>query len=207
MYQQDFTNISRDKRNTKQLSTFAEARATEIRKVAKLDPEQKLDPFAIAKNFKAFVIQPEYLETLDVNERTLIEGLSAKQWSGGACVLPDGWIGIILNPNQTPERLKVTLMEEIAHHFLGHKPTVLTVKKDGAAERSYDADCEDEAYWTAAASLVPKISIGRAVWRKESSTAIASRFGVSTELVEFRIKTQNLWSQYKKYSALNGSQE
>lgn len=93
------------------------------------------------------------------------------------------------HPNQTEERARVTLLEEVAHRFLGH-----SLHKIGQGKRdSYDEAQEKEAYFTAAAVLLPQFDLARALYDGESVGAIAARFGVSSELVEMRIKINNLW--------------
>jgi Zn-dependent peptidase ImmA (M78 family) len=124
-------------------------------------------------------------------------------WSGGAASqpLPDGRKLIILNPTHGRNRHRATLMEEICHVFLGHKPSRLAIKrrdKQGKiVARDYNHEIEEEAYSTGAAALVPYLGLKRYVEEGRSSAEIARHYGVSRALIEFRIKISRLWDTYK----------
>lgn len=184
---------------TKQLTKFAETRARELREIAGVGPEEPLDPLALATRFGILVVTPEQVMGLPGEHAETLGSLSAKEFSGGARVLPDGTLLVIANPKQTPERLRSTVMEEVAHRHLGHKPSIITAGPNGAGMRTHDKELEHEAYWTGAAALLPAICVSRSIWKQEPAATIAARFGVSVELVEFRIKTLNLWDQYQRY--------
>jgi Zn-dependent peptidase ImmA (M78 family) len=110
--------------------------------------------------------------------------------------LPGGQTLVILNPRQTAERAAVTAVEEFAHAHYGHAPSRLERLPSGLVCRDYDAQAEREAYWTAAATLLPSEVVARAVWRRVCAEELATTLGVSTQLVEFRIKVLRLWKYY-----------
>ncbi len=120
--------------------------------------------------------------------------LDAKQWSGMGNALPTGELLVVLNRHQTPERARVTLLEEVAHHY--HRHTPVSIGPGGRAE--YYTEEEQEAKFTAAATLLPSKEIAKAVYRGDSAASIASKYGASVELVEMRIKTLNLWDHYQQ---------
>ena len=78
--------------------------------------------------------------------------------------LPDGRKLIILNPTHGENRQNATLMEEICHVFLGHKPSRLAIenvnKYGQPIARDYRGD-EEEAYSIGAAALVPFSALRR----------------------------------------------
>jgi hypothetical protein len=183
-----------------------EIRAMALREFAGLrKPEQPLDPFKLAKYANLFIPSFDDLRGL-LSESTVEQLLNAGKddWSGGAASipLPDGRKLIILNPTHSKRRQNATLMEEISHVFLGHKPSRLAIKrkdKNGKiVARDYNHEIEEEAYSTGAAALVPYLALKRYVEEGKSSTEIARHFGVSRALVEFRIKISKLWDTYKK---------
>jgi hypothetical protein len=184
---------------TKQLVAFAEDHARQLRQIAGVGPEDALDPVALAGRFRLLIVTPDQIKGLSDQNMDALDTLSAKEFSGGAQVLPDGTLLIIANPRQTPERLRVTVMEEVAHRHLGHKPSSFMVEPGGQSRRTYDPVTEDEAYWTASATLLPRVCVGRAIWKRRPAKAIAKDFGVSVELVEFRIKILNLWTEYRRF--------
>ena len=214
-----------------------ELRALGLRDFAGVVAEQPLDPFALAKFAKLLVVDFESIEGLSPESRAHLLGDAADEWSGGACSrpLPNGWRLVILNPAHGKHRNRATLMEEVAHVFLGHQPNRLavvsrnsTVKEDasgrnptvregaknpgenptvreGAASnqtlaRDYNHDDEEAAYAVGAAALVPYEALRRFVNRGRRSGEIARHFGVSRQLVEYRIKVTHLWNQYKRAS-------
>jgi Zn-dependent peptidase ImmA (M78 family) len=108
---------------------------------------------------------------------------------------------VILNPTHGRSRTNATLMEEICHVFLGHEPNRLSiVTRDARGKvmsRDYRKADEEEAYGVGAAALVPYASLKRLLAKGKASSEIASRFRVSRELVEYRMKVTRLWREYK----------
>jgi Zn-dependent peptidase ImmA (M78 family) len=166
--------------------------------------DEPLDPFALAKYAKLMI--PRFGEIEGLSEETIKQLLDAGKddWSGGAASvkLPNGWRLIILNPTHGKNRHNATLMEEVCHVFLGHKPSRLAVKnknKQGKAiARDYHAEIEEEAYGTGAAALLPYTALKRMVGEGKTAAEIAKHFNVSRALVEFRIKVCRLWDSYKE---------
>lgn len=181
-----------------------ELRALGLRDFAGLrGPKQKLDPFELARYAKLMVATFDQIAPLLTPEtRTQLLGEGKDEWSGGACsrTLPDGTKLIILNPTHGKNRQNATLMEEISHVFLGHRPSRLAVANTAAngtpRARDYDAEIEEQAYSVGAAALVPFSGLGQMIGEGMSSREIAKHYGVSRLLVEFRIKTSHLWKRY-----------
>ncbi|CAN5200330.1 hypothetical protein BH20ACI2_BH20ACI2_08660 [soil metagenome] len=182
-----------------------EIRAIGLREFAGLRrDDQRLDPFKLAQFAKLFVASFDQIEPLltETTRQHLIgEGKNA--WSGGAAshTLPDGRKLIILNPTHGKNRQNATLMEEICHVFLGHKPSRLSIekrnKKGQIIARDYNEAIEEEAYSTGAAALVPYTALRRMVEQGKTTNEIARHFYVSRALVEYRIKVSRLWETYK----------
>jgi hypothetical protein len=166
--------------------------------------EQPLDPFKLAKYAGLLVVSFDEIETL-LSKETLAEllGTGKNNWSGGAASkkLPNGKKLIILNPTHAKTRHKATLMEEISHVFLGHKPSRLAIenrdKHGNTIARDYNADIEEEAYATGAAALVPYRALKHFVENGKTAAEIARHYNVSRALVEYRIKISRLWDTYK----------
>lgn len=176
---------------------FVEEHGLAIRHRAGLGTEGRLDPYEAASEFGVVIAKPDELQRLDPRDLAQIRLIDARAWSGSAQELPDGRVLVLLNPNQTPERAASTLMEEIAHAYFGHQPTALISAPMGLTNRTYVKAEEDEAFWTGAAALLPSSVVARAVWHEIPADALAQAYGVSLELVEFRIKTLRLWAWYR----------
>lgn len=183
-----------------------EIRARGLREFAGLRfDDERLDPFALAKYAKLLVVSLQDIEGLSSGTISHLLDGGKDQWSGGAASakLPNGQRLIILNPTHGKNRHNATLMEEICHVFLGHKPSRLAIKntnKEGKSiARDYHQEIEEEAYGTGAAALVPYTALKRFVNEGKTAAEIAKHFNVSRALVEFRIKIARLWDSYKEH--------
>ena len=185
-----------------------ELRALALRDFAGVREHDPLDPFALAQFAKLMVVDFDQVKGLSPESRAHLLGPAAEEWSGGACSrpLPDGWRIVILNPAHGTHRNRATLMEEISHVFLGHQPNRLAViggnptVREGAtthaaAARDYNKSDEEAAYAVGAAALVPYQSLRRFVLEGRTADQIARKFGVSRQLVEYRIKVTHLWAE------------
>ena len=98
-------------------------------------------------------------------------------------------------------RTNATLMEEISHVFLGHKPSrfqvVAETESGRTISREYRKSDEEQAYATGAAALVPFSALRKFVYEGRNSQQIAKHFRVSRELVEYRLKVTRLWRTYQ----------
>ncbi len=182
-----------------------EIRAQGLREFAGLRSDsERLDPFKLAQYAKLLVVSFELIESLSDEAKTHLLGDGKDSWSGGAAspVLPDGRKLIVLNPTHGKNRHNATLMEEVCHVFLGHKPSRLAIErrdKDGnIVARDYNAEIEEEAYATGAAALVPYRGLKKLVEQGKTSAEIARHYAVSRALIEYRIKVSRLWDLYKE---------
>ncbi|MBK8466930.1 MAG: ImmA/IrrE family metallo-endopeptidase [Chloracidobacterium sp.] len=180
-----------------------EIRALGLREFAGLRrDDERLDPFELAYYANLLVIPFEEIEALSPETVEHLLGGGKEAWSGGAAsqTLPDGRKLIILNPTHGKNRHAATLMEEISHVFLGHKPSRLAIEnrnKEGKIiARDYNHAIEEEAYSTGAAALVPYTALRRMVEHGKTVAEIARHFYVSRALVEYRIKVSRLWETY-----------
>jgi hypothetical protein len=196
-----------------------------LRDFAGVQGEQPLDPFALAEFAKLLVVDFDQIEGLSPESRQHLLGEGADQWSGGACSrpLPNGWKLVILNPAHGRQRNRATLMEEVAHVFLGHKPNRLAIigddptagkraankNKEGSKQtraRDYNHDDEEAAYAVGAAALIPYAALRRLVRAGRRADQIARHFRVSRQLVEYRIKVTHLWQEFKGASTRRAEQ-
>ena len=187
-----------------------ELRALGLRDFAGVQSEQALDPFALARFARLLVVDFDRIQGLSPESRSHLLGDAADEWSGGACSkpLPNGWRLVVLNPAHGPSRNRATLMEEVAHVFLGHRPNRLAaLARNGSpgesqsrkiVAREYNHADEEAAYAIGAAALVPYAALRRMVIEGRSGNEIARRFGVSRQLAEYRIKVTHLWPEYKR---------
>ena len=182
-----------------------EIRAIGLREFAGLRrDDERLNPFELAQYAKLLVASFEQIEPfLSEETKAHLLGAGSDRWSGGACsqTLFDGRKIIVLNPTHNDKRQNATLMEEICHVFLGHKPSRLAIenvnKQGKPIARDYREADEEAAYSVGAAALVPYSALRRFVEQGKTSREIARHFNVSRELVEYRMKVSRLWEDYK----------
>ncbi len=187
-------------RTTRALVNFADEQAVLLRQRAGIGPRDRLDPRALVDELRLVIVEPGDVAEATAEDHALVTEVDVKAWSGMGKRLPDGRLLVLLHPSQTPERANITIMEEVAHAHLGHRPSQLILHPSGLEKRAYNEKDEDEAYWTAAATLLPRDVVAHAVWRRQLAAEFAAAYGASPECAEFRIKTLGLWSAYKAYS-------
>ena len=183
-------------RAPRQFLRYVEEHAIQLRQQVGLGIQGPLDPVILQGPLGIVIANPVLLMGMSDEDRLKLQGIDARTWSGGGQPLPDGRTLVTLNPNMTKERAAVTIMEEVAHCHFAHTPTALVVEPTGLEVRQYDQVAEDEAYWTAAAALLPSCVVAKAIWKAVPGECIARDYGVSIELVEFRIKTLRFWPFY-----------
>lgn len=180
-----------------------ELNALGFRDFAQVAAGAPLDPFRLAEFANLLVVDFDQIKGLNQETREHLLGSASEKWSGGACSvpLPDGRRIVILNPNHGRMRTNATLMEEVSHVFLGHKPSRLKVvaetENGQTISREYRKADEEAAYATGAAALVPFGALRRFILNGDTSQQIAKHFRVSRELVEYRLKVTRLWSMYR----------
>jgi uncharacterized protein DUF955 len=180
-----------------------ELRALGLRDFARVRDDGQLNPFSLARLANLLVLDFGQVRGLTKEARDHLLMAASEEWSGGACSrpLPDGRRIVILNPNHGPRRTNATLMEEICHVFLGHKPDRLAVitqhKRTQTVSRDYKKADEEAAYAIGAAALVPFATLRKFVLIGKSAADIAEHFKVSRQLIVYRLKVTHLWTAYK----------
>jgi Zn-dependent peptidase ImmA (M78 family) len=124
---------------------------------------------------------------------------------------PDAWSAValchsgrylvVLNSAHPKTREANTLMHELAHLIIGHKPARLDINDDGLMIlSSYDKQHEDEANWLAAALLLPREALIHARRRGMTNEEAAAHYGCSTQLFAMRIQTTGVDKQLRRQS-------
>jgi hypothetical protein len=174
-----------------------------FRDFASVRADVPLDPFRLANFANLLVVNFDQIKGLSSETRDHLLGEASEKWSGGACSipLPDGRKIVILNPSHGRMRTNATLMEEVSHVFLGHRPSRLKVvaetENGQTVSREYRKTDEEAAYATGAAALVPYSALRRFVLDGQTIEKIAKHFRVSRELVAYRLKVTRLWRAYR----------
>lgn len=143
-------------------------------------------------------IKIDAVDCFDEQDRNYLVGVASSEWSAMSIPIDmyeEEWV-ILRNHTHPEVRQRVTYLEECWHIMLGHRLTKIAKISD-AYGRTFEDTEEDEAFYLAAASLLPQSSVKDAVKNKIPAAELAEKYGVSEQLVEYRIKRLGLWAEYK----------
>jgi len=84
------------------------------------------------------------------------------------------------------------------HIRLNHPRSVIRVFANSLGARTHDGDVEAAAYGSGAAALLPYISLKSGLERGATPSMIARSFGVSDDLVTYRMKVTKLYSRHRR---------
>ncbi|WP_084627434.1 XRE family transcriptional regulator [Sediminimonas qiaohouensis] len=141
---------------------------------------------------------PGEVPGLDERCREHLVGIGSRDWSAMSVPLDleeERW-AVLRNDTHSLERQRVTYLEECWHILLGHRLTKIAKIAD-AYGRTFDSAEEHDAYYLAAACMLPEAMLRQAVREGRSAAEIGTAHGASPELVEYRIKRLGLWRTYK----------
>jgi hypothetical protein len=177
---------------------WAERTATAIRGELGLSATAPLDPFQLAKHLGVTLLQPDLIDGLprDVCDQLL----ERDPWGWSATTLELGdKTTIIFNPRKSPGRRSSDIVHELAHLVLGHEPARVVFSEDGQlATRTFDQKQEDEANWLAWALLLPRDALFVAKRSRMLSAQIATAYGVTETLVDFRLRMTGVSAQLQR---------
>jgi len=152
--------------------------------IAKHDP---LDPFDLAKHLSVPVHALSQHPTIPSNIKSHFAGTGNSRFS--ALTLVDGtYREIIHNDYQAPTRQRSNIMHELSHIILGHPPKPPQLEDSC---RHFDPLMEKEASELGFTLLVPKVAALYAIEGFDDLTAAGRFFGISQDLLRYRIRITN----------------
>jgi Zn-dependent peptidase ImmA (M78 family) len=162
-----------------------------------LAPMAPIDPWLYAAAIGVVVLE---FSTLGLDQKHCHQLLDADSDSWSGLTLKEGQVHfIVVNPTHPRGRQANTLVHELAHIQLNHLPGRVDISDSGLMLLSdYPDDQEQEADWLAAAILLPRDGIFK--YRSQGWTAelIAREYGVSMQLVEWRLRMTGVETQIKR---------
>jgi Zn-dependent peptidase ImmA (M78 family) len=178
----------------------AERISAAARSALDLPPGARIDPWSYARHLGVVVLDFEELG-LSMECRNQLLRIDAESWSG--MTIREGSVtGIVINPSHASVRQASTLMHELAHFILKHVPARVDVSLSGLLLLSeYSEDAEAEADWLAAALLLPRDSLMKHRRRGDSVGQIATTFGTSEQLCEWRLRMTGVDVQLRRMGA------
>jgi hypothetical protein len=159
-----------------------------LRRRLKLRDLDRLDPFELIRTYENMRLLD--LRTLDDGHAAHLDELriASKHWSAIAYRQAGGpWL-ISWNPWHAETRTRVSLLEEVGHIILNHRPTALVPDSTtGLPRREFTPSKEKEAYGVAGAALLPYNGLIELLRRGWSENDIGEHFGASQELTQMRL--------------------
>ena len=179
-----------------------EVKAIDLKSRARLDWYAPVDPLALLAAVPATLLLEADLRALDRALADILFVAAVDDWSAFAVPASDSGVPakIVLNSRHAETRRRASLMEEIAHLMLGHPPSKLRIGPDRVAtSRTHNGVVEQEAYDVGAACLVPYAPLFEAIrYRSVRVGELALLFGVSEDLIWYRIRRSGLSAVYRK---------
>lgn len=112
---------------------------------------------------------------------------ASSEWSGAALEC-NGRPIILYNAKHSAARNESTIMHELSHIILEHKPTINDdFKTLGLYLRGYNQIHENEATWLGGCLQIPFDGIVSALLKNRSYEDIANQFKSSIEMARFRV--------------------
>lgn len=175
--------------------SWCENIALKYRQDFELAPEDQLPPKLLSQKLGVLVWSPEDIPELQQNDLEQLTKHDSSSWSACTLRLPATDL-IIVNSSHSHVRQSSSIMHELAHLILEHKPARLDVSEMGhLLLHNYDANQEEEADWLAATLLVPREGLLRLIFQSHSVGSAAKNFGVSSKLLEWRKRMTGVETQ------------
>jgi hypothetical protein len=177
---------------------WAERTAASLRKELRLTPTAPLDCQKLAKHLGVILLSPDDIPNLPQDIR--LQLLENDPWGWSAATLEVGSLVIVIfNPRKNRGRMASDIVHELAHLILGHEPAKVVFSHDGElATRTFDPKQEDEANWLAWALLLPRDALIAARRARMLTAQIASEYGVTETLVNFRLQMTGVNAQMRR---------
>ena len=181
---------------------WCERTADEYRQALDIPLEEALDPQAFAAFLDVRVLTPK--EVPDVSKASLKQLAVTDRDSWSAITMSQSGINlVILNSSQTVARQANSLVHELAHIILNHKAAKAQVSAEGLLFRAqFDKEQEDEADWLAGCILVPGEGLLQAYRRGHSPPLLAQQFGVSQDLINWRLRMTGTQKRVRGFAAI-----
>ncbi len=174
---------------------WCERTANDYRQALGVAPSGPLDPRRLADHLGVRVATPEDIPTLsDTARRQLVE-VDPGSWSAVTIALGGARL-VILNSGQSDVRQTSSLAHELAHLILNHSTDRTQLSHEGLLFRgTFDREQEEEANWLGGCLLVPCDGLLKARLRLPNEHALATQFGVSADMVVWRLRTTGVLRQ------------
>ena len=177
---------------------WAERTASTVRREQDLLPTEPLDPLQLAAHLGVRVVSPQDYPDLPLDIRIQLLERDPTGWSAATLFVGDSAI-VIYNSEHSQGRQRSDIVHELAHILLEHDPATVVFSEDGRmATRTFDQKQEDEANWLGWTLLLPRNALVVARQRRMAKAQIARAYGVSEQLVGYRLRVTGVDIQMRR---------
>ncbi len=181
---------------------WSERTSHEYRSALGVRPPDRLDPRRMAKLLGVLVTTPEAIVGLSREAVSQLTRVDRQSWSA-VTIAHLGKRLVVLNSGQSSARRTSSLAHELAHIILNHTTDDAVLSDEGFLfRRSYEAAQEEEADWLAGCLLVPRDGLLVAGRRSADHRYLATRFGVSMDMIAWRLRMTGVSRQLKRENRL-----
>lgn len=179
----------------------AERTSAGLRAELGLTAYERLNPHQLARYLEIRLLTPP--EIPGMTDRDLCQLSDVDPWGWSAVTIVQGDEALIIfNPRHSAGRQASDITHELSHIILGHQPATMIMSPDGSfVMRSYDQKQEEEANWLAWTMLLPRDALLSMKRRRATVADIATEFGVTETLVEYRLRITGIESQLRATAA------
>lgn len=181
---------------------WSERTSLEYRRTLGMSPADPLDPRRLANLLGVRITAPEAIPGLSREAVSQLTRVDREGWSA-VTISHNGKRMVILNSGQSRARQTSSLAHELAHIVLNHTTDQTVLSDEGFLFRgSYDAVQEEEADWLAGCLLVPRDGLLAAGRRNADRRHLVSRFGVSRDMIAWRLRMTGVSRQLRREERL-----
>lgn len=184
--------------------TWAERTAGSLRRELGLSEYAPLAPARLAESLGVELWTPYQVPGLS---QTALDQLLVHDpwgWSAISSVV-NGRCVVIYNPRHSSARQASNIAHELAHIILDHDPGKMVLSQDGSMiMRSYDQKQEEEANWLGWCLLLPREALVHTAKARLAKAQIAEAYGVSEQLVDFRLRMTGVGTQFRRLRSRQG---
>ncbi len=182
--------------------TLAENIASELRGELRLDVTDRLDPSALADHLAVPILYLGDLARSGARTASIQHFHGVARSSFSAMTVLEGHRRlIVVNDAHASVRQASDVAHELSHLILEHKPHV-AVSADGC--RLWNDEMEKEADWLAGVLLVPRGAALVAARERWPLDEAASHFGVSEQMMRWRLSHTGAYVQAQRERAKLG---
>lgn len=175
-----------------------EQSAARFRKALDIEPDARMPSLALALHLGVMVWKPEELTDLPPESLHHLTVADRECWSA-VTVHEGSYDVIVVNSAHSSPRQENSVMHELSHIILQHKPARVDVSEAGHMLLStFDDNQEAEADWLSSTLLLPRVALVSARSRKLSDEDISREFNVSAELLTWRLRSTAVDTQFRR---------